>query len=247
MVDLGALLRTARQRAHLTQGQLAAQAGTSKAQISRYESGKVSPTVAAFERLLAYCGVEARVELQPLLADLDSRVDVLLAGDVVLQEEELAALALTLEDHPAARYPMYLGKRPSRAGRVTWAFDGHTALQLHGLAAPGEAMAVAVVLDQAARLWLRAIGARLMSDNGQLIPWLDSDPAELAEAARAPFFTLSGMVQLRIVGSLPPTLMLAAEWSEAPVPVVTTEAVEAGFSHLADVLARMRVRRSLQS
>ncbi|MFN2537844.1 MAG: helix-turn-helix domain-containing protein [Mycobacteriales bacterium] len=244
-MDIGGLLRTARQGAQLSQGELARRAGTSRGQVSRIESGRVSPTVAALQELLSHCGKQLRASLEPLMADVDARVDALLGGEVVVREPELAALVLTLEDHPDASYPMFLGKPPARAGQVTWAFDAHTALQLQGLAAAGEAAAVVLVLDEAARFWLRAIGARLMGRSGQALHWLDGAAEELAEAAREPFFTLSGMVQLRIVEALPATVVLAPAWSPLPVPVATREAVEDGVPHLAELLARMRARRSL--
>ena len=58
------VLRQAREDAGLTQGQLARRAGTSQAAISAYESGARSPAVSTLERLLAACGMRARLELE---------------------------------------------------------------------------------------------------------------------------------------------------------------------------------------
>lgn len=56
--DGGDLLRRARQARGLTQGQLAERAGTSQEQVSRWESGRRSPTVETLARLLAVLGFE---------------------------------------------------------------------------------------------------------------------------------------------------------------------------------------------
>src|SRR3954468_3148472 len=61
-MDAGATLRSARGRAGLTQGELAARAGTSQATISAYESGSKQPSVATFSRLLAAAGARLSVE-----------------------------------------------------------------------------------------------------------------------------------------------------------------------------------------
>jgi transcriptional regulator with XRE-family HTH domain len=58
MVEGGELLRRARQMRGLTQGDLAARAGTSQEQVSRWESGRRSPTVMQLSRLLAVMGFE---------------------------------------------------------------------------------------------------------------------------------------------------------------------------------------------
>lgn len=59
-MDAALLVRRARQRAGLSQGDLARRAGTSQPAISRYESGASSPSVETLDRLLAAMG--ARLE-----------------------------------------------------------------------------------------------------------------------------------------------------------------------------------------
>ncbi|MDA8395617.1 MAG: helix-turn-helix transcriptional regulator, partial [Candidatus Dormibacteraeota bacterium] len=49
------MLRTTRERAGLSQRQLARRAGTSQAAVSCYERGTVSPSVRTLARLLAAC------------------------------------------------------------------------------------------------------------------------------------------------------------------------------------------------
>jgi transcriptional regulator with XRE-family HTH domain len=62
----GDLLRVARRRHGLTQGQLAARARTSQAAISRIERGLVSPSVAMLARLLDLMGEELVLDAEPI-------------------------------------------------------------------------------------------------------------------------------------------------------------------------------------
>lgn len=132
-MDVGDLLREARRQAGLSQRLLASAAETSQPAVAAWESGRVSPTVKTLDRLLAACGLQARVQLEPLLADVDSRVDELVSGEAVFDTDGVPNLILTLTDAPEAMHGNY-GARPIRKGPVTWAFDGHSALQLQGLA-----------------------------------------------------------------------------------------------------------------
>jgi transcriptional regulator with XRE-family HTH domain len=56
------VLRDARDRAGLSQRQLAERAGTSQAMVARIEGGRQSPSMATLERLVRACGLELRVE-----------------------------------------------------------------------------------------------------------------------------------------------------------------------------------------
>ena len=69
-MDAASAIRAARRRAGLTQGALAARAGTSQATVSAYESGRKQPSVATLDRLLAAAGSRLPVEPaeRPLVA-----------------------------------------------------------------------------------------------------------------------------------------------------------------------------------
>lgn len=243
-MDVGDLLRVARQRAGLNQRLLAQRAGASQAQVARYESGSVSPTVATLDRLLAACGLQVRPQLEPLLADVDARVDALLGGEPQMEESGLEELIRTLDDHPDAQHGGLTRTRPHRQGPVPWAFDGSTALVLHGLAVP-ESTTLVVVWGDAARTWLRAIGASARDGRGDVVGWLGVEREVAQEATRWPFFTLRGILRLRLVDELPATTALAVRWRAEPVPVVSVDEVERHYPEHAEVLARMRWRRSL--
>lgn len=57
------LLRTARDRAGLSQRDLAARAGTAQSVVARIESGTTSPTIDTLTRLLSACGFTLDVQL----------------------------------------------------------------------------------------------------------------------------------------------------------------------------------------
>jgi transcriptional regulator with XRE-family HTH domain len=73
MASGGDLLRRARGARGLTQGDLAERAGTSQEQVSRWESGRRSPTVAQLSRLLTILGFELTLrEVEPGAAERES-------------------------------------------------------------------------------------------------------------------------------------------------------------------------------
>jgi transcriptional regulator with XRE-family HTH domain len=238
------VLRAARARAGFDQRVLAKRSGLSRPTVTRYESGAVSPTVATLDRLLAACGLQARISLEPLLADVDARVDSLLAGAGVLDTDELPELMRTLEDDPEAAHGGFSRIRPQRRGPVPWAFDGATALLLHGLAVDEPATTLVVEWGDAARYWLLAIGAQGRDERGDAVGWREL-PKEAAQVAVGrPFFTLRGILQLRLVDELPPATQLAVEWTDRAVPAVSVDEVEQHYPEHAEVLARLRVRRA---
>ncbi len=57
------LIRTARDRAELTQSELAELAGMSQQAISAYETGRKEPTLPTIQRIVAAAGFEMRIHL----------------------------------------------------------------------------------------------------------------------------------------------------------------------------------------
>jgi transcriptional regulator with XRE-family HTH domain len=64
-VEAWAILRDARARSGLSQRALAQRAGTSQSLVARIERGRVDPSVGTLARLIAACGLDARVRLEP--------------------------------------------------------------------------------------------------------------------------------------------------------------------------------------
>jgi len=61
----GGLLRLARQKADLSQRELAERAGVTPSMVARYETGQVEPTLPALLRLLHAAGFELHMHLEP--------------------------------------------------------------------------------------------------------------------------------------------------------------------------------------
>jgi transcriptional regulator with XRE-family HTH domain len=58
-LDIGDVVRRARERAHLTQTELGRRLGTTQAAVSRWERGIDEPRLSTLTRLLRTCGLEA--------------------------------------------------------------------------------------------------------------------------------------------------------------------------------------------
>lgn len=82
----GSLLWLARDKAGLTQAQLAERAGVPQTTISAYERGARQPTMALLERFLKAAGFEMRIHLTPY----DDHDDVLAEWEATLTPEQLA-------------------------------------------------------------------------------------------------------------------------------------------------------------
>ena len=93
-----ALLREARQRAGLSQAELARRAGLSRSVLSVYESGRREPSSEALARILAAAGF--RLGLRPAVRQLDDER----AGRILEQVLELAE-ALPGRRRGVLRYP----------------------------------------------------------------------------------------------------------------------------------------------
>jgi transcriptional regulator with XRE-family HTH domain len=103
-VATGSLLRDARQRAGLTQAELAERSGTSQATLSAYERDRKVPSAATLARLLAAAGRRlatqpaSRPVVIPTAAQLEER------GRILAQVIDLAE-RLPARHAPSLRYP----------------------------------------------------------------------------------------------------------------------------------------------
>jgi transcriptional regulator with XRE-family HTH domain len=97
-------LRAARQRAGLSQVDLARRAGTSQATLSAYETGAKEPSLATFSRLLAACGHRLSVVRSPRPVVNPSRAQLASAGRT-LEDVMALAEALPVRHQPNLRFP----------------------------------------------------------------------------------------------------------------------------------------------
>jgi len=99
-MDVASILRRARQRANLSLRALAELAGTSHSALAAYEAGRVTPTTATFERILAAAGFSVSVSLTPRVAN-DAERSRELAQVLVLAEQFPA------RHHHRIQYPVF--------------------------------------------------------------------------------------------------------------------------------------------
>ncbi len=113
-MDAASALRSARLRAGLTQGALAARAGTSQAAVSAYESARKQPSVATLSRLLAAAGSRLAVEPaeRPLIAV--GELQLAAAGRGLVEVLALAE-ALPSRHEARLRYPRLVARRDRAA------------------------------------------------------------------------------------------------------------------------------------
>lgn len=104
-MDVGTTLRQARERAGLSQRELAARAGTSQATVSAYESGSKQPSVATFARLLAAAGTRLTLEPAPSGSITAPSPAQLRRSARTLAEVLALAEALPTRHEPTLRYP----------------------------------------------------------------------------------------------------------------------------------------------
>ena len=93
----GDLLREARLRAGLTQGELAERVGTARSQISRYERGDVLPSLETLRRLIRACGLELGFRI--FNADLEDHDTTLIGQTLSLTTEERVDRAVRAVKH----------------------------------------------------------------------------------------------------------------------------------------------------
>lgn len=79
---LGALIREARERARLTQADLARRAGTSQPAIARYEAGQARPRLETAQRCVEACGFVLRIELERTSSQRQAAAEASLARSV---------------------------------------------------------------------------------------------------------------------------------------------------------------------
>lgn len=245
-MDVRALLLEACERSRVSQAELSRRAGlSSPSALSAWSSGRVSPTVASLNRVLAASGLRLRASLEPLLADLDARVDQVLEGTVTL---DLAALdSFTARAGKELRWPVEHedGEVTYSTGLIRWAFDGATALALQGYAFPQEWVEICLVFDAAAQSWLTK-GLMLSTVAGRRSFWSLTLEGAQQFLGAGPLVGALGTLAVRPVAELPRVVRVLPEGSDRVYPAVAPDAVEQAHPALGEVLARIRARRATE-
>ena len=239
-MDVRGLLLQACERGQISQAELARRAGIAPTSLSAWATGRVSPTIASLDRVLAAAGLQVRTSLEPLLADLDKRVDEVLAGTATVELERLTSLAEHLDAEQGWGIELPDGSFGRARGPVSWAFDGATALALHGLAFPQDVPGVCVLFDDAGRSWLTK-GFVIAPGQGRISFW-DASFEQARDHLRGLSAGRYGMHLVRLVEQMPPSVRLQQEGTASVFPVLAVDAVAGAHPALAEVLDRLRVR-----
>lgn len=239
-MDVRALLLEACERAGTSQAELARRSGTTPAVVSSWMAGRMSPRLASLTKVFAAVGLQVRASLEPLLADLDERVDAVLQRTVQLDLTSLASVAEKAAGEQRWSVELPDGTFERATGPLTWAFDGATALAMHGMAFPQDLTSICLLHDDAGRAWLSrgmVIGAGL----GRISYW-DATFEEARHHLQGIAVGAHGMLRIRLVERLPQPVLLQPAGTSTVVPVLTVDDVAAAHPALDEVLRRLRER-----
>lgn len=219
-----ALLREARRSAGLSQEDLAARAGCAQSTLARVEAGLRAPSFRMLTAALAACGLQMRIELEPLDAHLDREIEAVRTHGVARNRRDLSTVLLRTA-------------RDLTQAEVAFAVGGVSAAILHGAPVPFEGIELLVEDDVNAlgrmvvALQVHRPGEQLPSD----MSWAPRplEPLTLAEL-RDPFARFEmgrGNVPLRLrmvrddprAGSI--NISIEDDYETSDVPVVPLHAL----------------------
>jgi transcriptional regulator with XRE-family HTH domain len=226
--DVGELLKAARERAALSQRELARRARAGRGRVQSFERGATSPSTEVLDRLVAACGLQLRVHLERRVDPVEELAATVVAGEPDVPEEVLVALAERLDG----------------AG-VRWAVDGATALSVLGVAVPSDWPAVVVEDCPAFRALLTRFLVRGYDEEAG-VPlydgWSEPTTEEVGRYLGAGAFVLVAPLEMRVVATLPPVVrtVLDSDEGRVEVDVVVQAAVEAAHPRLAELMAAVR-------
>lgn len=237
-MDAGALVKQARSEAGLTQRVVAERAGVRRETVAQVESGARKPSLGTLVNLLAAAGMQMRVELEPLDAD------VLRAIEKARAQPEVASGVVDVWSTFTAM------------GEVTYRIEGLAAAALLGAPVPVPAIQIALADTAATHDWL---AARLRRRELALLPdgWHsrlefdlqgdERDGSVVSEllAAECPDggFWIEGLFD-RLAARLAPAgdveRRVLVETREGTIAVQPLDEIESGDPDVARVLRVMR-------
>jgi transcriptional regulator with XRE-family HTH domain len=222
-VRLGRLLRIERELARLSQAALARRAGMRQQNVSRFEAGGLAPTTTVVQRLFAALGLQLRLEVEPLDADLDEAI----ARAAGQGTEDLEGV---LDGWRALQRP---------AGDLRHRVGGALAARLYGVAVPVRPAYTVLVaeadLDGLAGWILAVPNCRRYSEKWRDFSGFDVDPRRPGPLR---WWTPFGELTVRLLAELPAPVMVRVGGRE--LPLCPLPEIERGDPDVARVLRRLR-------
>jgi transcriptional regulator with XRE-family HTH domain len=221
--QLGAALRHQRELRNLRQTDLAERAEVSQGAVARAERGDRA-ALPMVEKLFAALGLQLRIELEPLDAQVDAALDKLAARPLAehIAELRLAEIADQLADLP-------------------FAFDGATAAVLQGAPLPGRLVHLAMEWSAADAFtaWLEGHYGQRWHDRWEEYGYVDLHPSRPGPHR---WSTIVGQLAVRLVDALPATIEV--RHGERSFRVVPLPDVEVTDTNAARLLRQHRSRRA---
>jgi transcriptional regulator with XRE-family HTH domain len=230
VMRIGDVLRRARESQELSQEALAAMSGVAQSVISAYERDRRQPSWVAAERLFAEMGLQMRIELEPLDADLDRQIDAYAA---MTAEERLREL------------PYCLKELDGHFGGIPLVVTGAAAAALQGAPVPVRRVDL-LILDEDAALdaFCAQLGkyfSRLWQPEREWWAGSLNYPEVLREHRTTLWMYIIDQIHVTLVDELPQSVTVVV--GEATVPVLPLHELELTDPEAARLLARLRERR----
>ena len=228
-MDIGTILRDRRDKATLTQAELARRSGVSQSSISAVERGTRRPSLTLIGRVLAALGLQIRLATEPLEdaeADLDAAIDALRATPPA---DRLAGPRFD----GAALLRMLAPAEP--------VVEGAAGAVLHGAPVPVRRLDIVIErsrLDALADVIRRRYAER-WSDVWSR--WGVETPSPRAPGPMR-WQTLDGEFRVRLVDALPESVTVLV--GDLPVTVRAMQDLESGDPQVARALTRVRATLS---
>jgi transcriptional regulator with XRE-family HTH domain len=224
-VEIGTFLRDRRVETGLTQVDLATRSGLSQAMVSAVEAGRRRPSLDVVERLLAGLGLQLRLDVEPLAADLDEALDESLGmpPDQRLDRPGLAGSALLTKLAPL---------RP--------VVEGLAGAALHGVPVPVSRLDV-VVAEVAVGVLTEVLLHKMFAERWteRWKEWIYGEP-DWPWPAVSRWRTIDGEFRLRVAERPPDRVTVVVEGT--PVAVRPLHQIEGDDTETRRVLARVRQR-----
>jgi transcriptional regulator with XRE-family HTH domain len=218
------LLRAEREKAALTQAQLARRAGTTQQHVSRLERGGLAPTTALLDRLFDALDLQLRVTVEQRDADLDAYIDAAREDDDQVVAELQLTRAVTRSLNP----------------EVPYLIDGQLGAAMLGvpIKVRRTELAFASADTEQVASWLAELpNVRRWSDAWHDYAPIDRDPRK---AGPLRYWTPWCELHLRLLPTLPPPVEVMVEGE--PHRVRPLYAIEADDPQIARIITRTQHR-----